>query len=72
MYSLMFGVVYEITTSRKRRPRTNPTARPAPPIETDQEHYRWVILAITVAMAFMIVGSRSTLGVFFKSIVRDL
>ncbi len=40
--------------------------------QAEQETYRWVILAVTVAMAFMLTGSRSTLGVFFKSIVRDL
>lgn len=69
---LMFGVVYEIATSRKRRTSANPVTQPASPTQTDQEIYRWVILAVTVAMAFMIVGSRATLGVFFKSIVSDL
>ncbi|MDH3604791.1 MAG: MFS transporter, partial [Candidatus Tectomicrobia bacterium] len=34
--------------------------------------YGWVILAVTVAMAFMSTGSRATLGVFLKSIVSDL
>ena len=34
--------------------------------------YRWVILAVTVVMAFMSVGSRTTLQVFLKAMVTDL
>ncbi len=78
---VMFGVVYEFISTRKRRVHATQTAPDAPIAQTpsvaqvsqtDQEAYRWVILAVTVAMAFMVVGSRATLGVFFKSVVRDL
>lgn len=34
--------------------------------------YRWIILAAAFVMVFMTVGTRSTLGVFFKTIVADL
>ena len=72
---LLFGVVYDVAT-RRRRARVRHTAALAPSasqaLQSQQEIYRWVILAVTVAMAFMLVGSRATLGVFFKSIVRDL
>ncbi|WP_089721439.1 MFS transporter, partial [Candidatus Entotheonella palauensis] len=75
---LMFGVVYEVFSTRQRRAQAKAAVRTtsASPStrspQTEQEAYRWVILAVTVAMAFMITGSRSTLGVFFKSIVTDL
>ncbi len=84
---LMFGVAYEIFNARQRRVQApepvavaatgSATQAPSAPAtarasQTEQEAYRWVILAVTVAMAFMIVGSRSTLGVFFKAIVQDL
>lgn len=51
---------------RASAPQTAPVGR------TDLNPYRWIILAITVAMAFMSTGSRATLGVFFKAIVADL
>ena len=78
---LVYGVIYEFATTGKR---AKPAASNAPdvtstpaevPPRTEQAaliNYRWVILAVTVAMAFMSVGSRATLGVFFKSIVADL
>ena len=78
---LMYGVVYEIFTTGKEKTATEiaePLSSSAPmkPLEQTKQPsentYRWVILAVTVAMAFMSVGSRATLGVFFKSIVRDL
>ncbi|WP_179137784.1 MFS transporter [Candidatus Entotheonella palauensis] len=75
---LMFGVVYEVFSTRQRRVQAQPavqgtsTSSGTRTVQTEQEAYRWVILAVTVAMAFMITGSRSTLGVFFKSIVTDL
>lgn len=79
---LMFGVVYEVFNTRRRRvqatlPAPAVQAGPMPSVpqasqQAEQASYRWVILAVTVAMAFMITGSRSTLGVFFKSIVSDL
>ncbi len=40
--------------------------------EQSQSSYRWVILAVAFVMVFMMVGTRSTLGVFLKTIVRDL
>jgi MFS family permease len=40
--------------------------------EQGQNSYRWLVLAATFIIAFMTVGTRSTLGVFFKSIVDDL
>ena len=77
----MYGVLYEIFAGGKSKsapelaePSTpsSPTAAPAQPASSPQVSYRWVILAVTVAMAFMSTGSRATLGVFFKDIVRDL
>jgi MFS family permease len=38
----------------------------------DENRYRWVILAAMFAIVFMTMGTRSTLGVFFKAIVADL
>jgi MFS family permease len=38
----------------------------------DKNQYRWVILAAMCAIVFMTMGTRSTLGVFFKAIVEDL
>ncbi len=42
----------------------------------DQERgragYRWVVLAAAFSITFMTMGTRSTLGVFFKSIIDDL
>jgi MFS family permease len=40
--------------------------------EQGQNSYRWLVLAATFIIAFMTVGTRSTLGVFFKAIVDDL
>jgi MFS family permease len=40
--------------------------------EQSQSPYRWVILAAAFVMVFMTVGTRSTLGVFLKTIVQDL
>ena len=34
--------------------------------------YRWIVLAAVCTLAFMTTGTRSTLGVFFKSIVNEL
>jgi MFS family permease len=42
------------------------------PHEQQTHAYRWVILAITIMIAFMSTGTRATLGVFFKSIIADL
>ena len=42
------------------------------PHDQQTHAYRWVILAITIMIAFMSTGTRSTLGVFFKSIIADL
>ncbi|HEY7711292.1 MAG TPA: MFS transporter [Candidatus Entotheonella sp.] len=38
----------------------------------DKNQYRWVILVAMCAIVFMTMGTRSTLGVFFKAIVEDL
>jgi MFS family permease len=40
--------------------------------EQRQNSYRWLVLAAAFTMAFMTVGTRSTLGVFFKAIIADL
>lgn len=40
--------------------------------EQDRVGYHWVILAAAFMIAFMTMGTRSTLGVFFKSIIDDL
>jgi MFS family permease len=44
--------------------------------QTEQEgedvSYRWVILAVAFVIGFMVTGTRSTLGVFFKAIIDDL
>jgi MFS family permease len=42
------------------------------PHDQQTHAYRWVILAITIMIAFMSTGTRATLGVFFKSIIADL
>lgn len=76
---LIVGVAYEIVNTRKRRvpaartaPATQTTLSVTRASQTEQETYRWVVLTVTVAIAFMITGSRSTSGVFLKSIVNDL
>jgi MFS family permease len=38
----------------------------------DRAGYRWVVLAAAFLITFMTMGTRSTLGVFFKSIIDDL
>ena len=63
---ILYGVVHEIATGGES------AAQGKQRKQIDQLTYRWVILAVTVAMAFMIAGSRATLGVFLKSIVKDL
>jgi MFS family permease len=40
--------------------------------EQRQNSYRWLVLAAAFTLAFMTVGTRSTLGVFFKAIIADL
>ncbi len=40
--------------------------------EQAQSSYRWVILVVAFMIVFMTVGTRSTLGVFLKTIVQDL
>ncbi|PON13125.1 hypothetical protein C2W62_36010 [Candidatus Entotheonella serta] len=60
------------TAPAEQAVRTAPAPTTVRASQSDQEAYRWVILAVTVVMAFMITGSRSTVGVFLKSIVRDL
>ena len=60
---LIYGLVYEFVANRQRKLQ---------PQEAQYNTYRWIVLAVTVAMAFMGVGSRATLGVFFKAIVADL
>ncbi len=40
--------------------------------EQDRGGYRWVVLAAAFFMTFMTIGTRSTLGVFFKSIIDEL
>ncbi|MEE9146514.1 MAG: MFS transporter, partial [Candidatus Tectomicrobia bacterium] len=42
--------------------------------EQEREHnvYRWIILAAAFAIVFTTMGTRSTLGVFFKAIINDL
>jgi MFS family permease len=40
--------------------------------EQESNTYRWIILAAAFVIVFMTAGSRSTLGVFFKSIITDL
>ncbi len=40
--------------------------------DQEQSGYRWVILAAAFAIVFMTMGTRSTLGVFFKAIIADL
>lgn len=60
---LCYGLVYEFATNRKGKAQKE---------QMQYNTYRWIILAVTVAMAFMGVGSRATLGVFFKAIVADL
>lgn len=40
--------------------------------EQNQNTYCWIILAAAFVILFMIIGARSTLGVFFKSIIADL
>src|SRR5687768_16321966 len=42
------------------------------PHDQQTHAYRWVILAITIMIAFMSTGTRSTLVVFVKSIIADL
>lgn len=40
--------------------------------EQGRAGYRWVILAAVFVITFMTMGTRSTLGVFFKAIIEDL
>lgn len=40
--------------------------------EQGRAGYRWVVLAAVFFITFMTLGTRSTLGVFFKSIIDDL
>ncbi len=40
--------------------------------EQESSAYRWIILASVFMIVFMTVGTRSTLGVFFKAIIEDL
>ena len=40
--------------------------------EQSDSSYRWVILAAAFVIVFMTIGTRSTLGVFLKTIVQDL
>ncbi|MEE9146383.1 MAG: hypothetical protein V3U27_03195, partial [Candidatus Tectomicrobia bacterium] len=40
--------------------------------EQESSPYRWIILASAFMIVFMTVGTRSTLGVFFKAIIEDL
>jgi MFS family permease len=40
--------------------------------ERERDAYRWMVLASVFTIAFMTVGARSTMGVFFKSIIADL
>ncbi len=40
--------------------------------EAGENRYRWVILASMFMIVFMTMGTRSTLGVFFKAIIADL
>ncbi len=62
-----------ISTAAPASTAARESALPAAPVrQTDLNSYRWIILAITIAMAFMITGSRATMGVFLKTIVADL
>ncbi len=40
--------------------------------ERGRAGYRWVVLAAVFFITFMTMGTRSTLGVFFKTIIEDL
>jgi len=41
-------------------------------LESQQQTYRWMLLVAVCLIGFMTVGTRATLGNFFKSIIADL